>query len=99
VFKAAKRALEDRMEQAVIELSIPRLSLAFFDKNGQFDHNRVLHTDPDLKFVQASVYDGLLGLTIRRGEIVIYPHSVDSREAFLKADPRTTFEIAGPVLF
>ncbi|WP_335948774.1 hypothetical protein [Salipiger bermudensis] len=99
VFVEARTALMKRLDQAVNELSIPRLSLAFFDKSGQFDYNRVLHTDPDLKFMKASIYEGLLGLTIRRGEIVIYPHSVDSKEAFLKVDPRTTFEIAGPILF
>ncbi|MEL6244909.1 MAG: GAF domain-containing protein [Pseudomonadota bacterium] len=99
VFAFAREQLQRSLEEALAELNVPRLSLAFFDEEGQFDYNRVLHTDPGLKFQKASVHEGLLGLTIRRGEIVIYPHSVDAKQSYLPVDDRTRFEIAGPVLF
>lgn len=86
------------LDQIKIELLAPRVTLAFLE-NDIFNSDRFVRTDSNLKVQSSHLNEGLIGLSVRRSEIVVYPTMEDGKKHFLATDARSRFEIAGPIVF
>lgn len=81
----------------LLRTKAPRLAVGFLDKNLKFSSDRFLKTDFDQKVVSANVEEGLLGWSVRRDILLVYPDTDGSEGKYLSADPRTKYEVVGPV--